>query len=744
MSISSLVAATSAWLWDKYGKSVTDKAASEIKERWSKFKWRDAAEAYRAKIKKLYGMVQIMGMPEPMPLNAIFTEVYMLDKPTALSRFDIERLKQLSADPNTPPPQAKRISGLALVKKKVRKNVLKTDGFAVIEEDQNLFILGKPGAGKTTLLKYIALQAAEQNIDKVPIFVTLKHWADSRLDLMSFIAERFDICDFPNAEPFVDELLKSGSAIVLFDGLDEVNQEGEQRDKQTQAINNFVDKYDRTQCLITCRNAASDYSFQPFTYVEIADFTEEQIEKFVSGWFEKDEETYKRFLTEFEREDNKGLRDLARTPLLLTLLCIAFDETLTFPRRRVEIYQEALDALLKKWDSSRRIKRDEVYRKLSLGHKVNMLARIGAATFEKNEYFIPQAALERLVTEHVKNIPPHDTKEVIDGETIIKAIEAQHGIFVERAYKIYSFSHLTFQEYFTAKYVVDNAAKGTLTNLVQAHCMDGRWREVFLLTTSLLPDASQFMATFRQGIDELIRGDEKLIALLAWADKRAALVNADPWLVRLYYLCIENYYPIRNLTRALARALARALDLIHARAHVSARTHDVVLNIAHNLISAHDFDSHLHRALDFVRALVLDLSLDLDFVLARELAQARALAFGLTLARAHDSNRDFARELGLNSFARDLAMLSRPGTDANTTGWQEFADNLRVLMIKHRDIGHDWNLTEVQEQQLINYLDTNILLQDCLELAFMSPDEKKAMRNSLYLPPAQTENWQNY
>ena len=191
---------------------------------------------------------------------------------------------------------------------------------------------------------------------------------------------------------------------MLFDGLDEVNQESGQRDKQTRAMNNFVEKYDRAQCLITCRLAASDYSFQPFTYVEIADFTEAQIQTFVGNWFrnnegEKDEETRDKFLAEFAREDNKGLRDLARTPLLLTLLCLAFNETLTFPQRRVEIYEEALDALLKKWDSSRRIKRDEVYRKLSLGHKENMLARIAAETFERNEYFIPQPELERLITE---------------------------------------------------------------------------------------------------------------------------------------------------------------------------------------------------------------------------------------------------------------------------------------------------------------------------------------------------------
>ena len=343
-----------AWLWDKYGKSIADKAAGAVKGLWLKFKWKAAAEKYRAKIKKQYDTMQIMGMAEPVSLDDIFTDVYMLDEPTAFGRFDIEFLKQTSAADPIAPPRAEKINGLRLV----------------VEKD-NLFILGKPGAGKTTFLNYIAVKAAEQiiavkdadkRIDKVPIFISLKEWAGSGLELLPFINKRFDVCGFPEAQPFVEELLKSGSAIVLFDGLDEVNQKSGQRDQQTREMKDFIEKYDRTQCLITCRIAANVYFFQSFKYVEIADFTEKQVKTFVGNWFrkkegEKDEETRDKFLEEFAREDNKGLRDLARTPLLLTLLCLAFNETLTFPQRRVEIYKEALDALLKKWDSSRRIKR---------------------------------------------------------------------------------------------------------------------------------------------------------------------------------------------------------------------------------------------------------------------------------------------------------------------------------------------------------------------------------------------------
>ena len=682
MSIPALVTAAGVWLWDKYGKTVTDKAAGAAKDKWSKFKWKDAAEKYRAKIKKLYGTMQIMGMAEPVPLDDIFTDAYMLDKPTAFGRFDIERLKQLSADPDKP-PQSERINGLRLVKEK-----------------GNLFILGKPGAGKTTFLKYVALQAAEQNIDKIPIFITLKHWADSGLELMPFIAERFDICDFPDAQPFVEELLKSGSAIVLFDGLDEVNQESGQRDRQTHAMNNFVEKYDRTQCLITCRIAASDYSFQPFAYVELADFTENQIRKFAGNWFrkegEKDEETRDKFLAEFKNEDNRGLRDLARTPLLLTLLCLAFNETLTFPQRRVEVYQEALDALLKKWDSSRRITRDEIYRKLSLGHKENMLARIAAETFERNAYFIPRPELERLITDYVKNIPPHDSDAAIDGQAILKAIEAQHGIFVERAWEVYSFSHLTFQEYFTAKYVVDNAASGTLAYLVKAHCADSRWREVFLLATSLLPYASQFVKLFRRHVDGLLGGDEKLLALLAWAERKAASLQHEPYTPQRDPRLWRQGYLLLELSKMVDEA---------------------------------------NRLGNFVMTMIGTGGYLLDY--------------GLTTARSNLNShgplnaRDLARELGLNALAKELNSLPAPNYLSTAEQWQAYADKVQPLMIKHRDIGYDWDLTEEQAARLYDYVKATRLLEDCLELAFMSPDEKKAMLNSLYLPPAQADGVQD-
>jgi predicted NACHT family NTPase len=697
MSLSSLIP-VGAWLWEKHGKTITDTAGEKLKERWQQFKWNEASAAYRYKVKKLYGTMQIMGMKSPVPLDDIFTDAYLLDRPTAFSRHDIQQLKSAPADPSGLPPGTERVDGVSLVKTKIRREITIWDAKPpkkmLVDEHRNLFILGKPGAGKTTFLKYIAV-SADQHLDKVPIFVGLKQWADSGLNLMSYLGERFDVCNFPEAQPFIDELLKSGKAIVLFDGLDEVNLETGERDRQTRAMEAFFIKYDKTQFLVTCRIAASHYSFQNFTYVEIADFTDAQIRNFVGNWFrnkdgQKDDQTRNRFLTEFEKSENQGLRELARTPLLLTLLCIAFDETMTFPQRRVEIYEEALGALLKKWDSSRRIKRDEIYQNLSPGHKENMLARIAAETFEKNEYFIDQGELERLITNYINNVPPHETIDASDAEAILKAIEEQHGIFVERSHRVYSFSHLTFQEYFTARYCVANAGGGTLRNMVNHHCADSRWREVFLLTTSLLPDATHFMNIFRQTIDQLIADDAQLHALLSWATKKSSLTQNDSAITRLNYLHLAVHYYSDNYR------LRQALDY----------------------------------GLNYVVNSIQDLDVALDRVLTdihRNLSKVGALGDINTVIHR-------CRQLKLYDLADRLLELdtafSRPyASRANLT------DQLRTTMREHRDLGWDWGLDEVQEDLLAKYIRASCLLQDYSKLAFMNPVGKKELLESLFLPP---------
>lgn len=688
MTLESITGTAGAWLWDKYGKEVANQAIGAAKERWAKFNWGNAAEKYRQRVKELYGTTRILGNPRPVSLEGIFTDAYLLDKPTALRRFDLEQLRTIAGERDSLQPPGERRSALRLAL-----------------EEKRLFILGKPGAGKTTFLKYVTLQAANGKLNRIPVFVSLKEWADSGLDLMPFLVKQFEICAFPEAQAFIEHILEAGQAIILFDGLDEVNREDEQRAKITPTINNFSDQYRASQCLITCRIAATGYTFEPFTYVEMADFDDEQIRTFVGKWFKDNPVKRDKFLAEFEGEDHRGLRELAQIPLLLTLLCLAFEETMSFPQRRVELYEEALDALLKKWDSSRNIKRDEIYRKLSLGRKRQMLARIAAETFEQGEYFFRQADLTKRIARYLQKLPPADFDEDIDGEAVLKAIEAQHGLLIERAHRIYSFSHLTFQEYFTAKYIAEDGSEATLARVIDQHLTDARWREGFLLIASMLPEADTFFALIRETIDGLIRGGDKLVEIIRWAEQKAARdYIALGYRGRRAALVLAPY-PMLTPIDDLVRNPGRDPDL----------TRDPALTLDHSLANA------LFGALTLAHDPNLAFASIFTFALDPTPPCARALKI--------------SQKLNLPDLAQALQGLTIPRKGTVSGEWETFSVDLRAIMISHRNIGHNWKVSQAQFERFRHYYKANDLLLECLELAYVS--DRARIENSLWLPPGE-------
>jgi predicted NACHT family NTPase len=70
--------------------------------------------------------------------------------------------------------------------------------------------------------------------------------------------------------------------------------------------------------------------------------------------------------------------------------------------------------------------------------------------------------VEQHIIDYIRNLPGAQEDEEalqLDSEAVLKSIEAQHGLLVERARGIYSFSHLTFQEYFTAKQITRPTAQ---------------------------------------------------------------------------------------------------------------------------------------------------------------------------------------------------------------------------------------------------------------------------------------------
>jgi len=160
-------AAVVTWVLDTLATPFVEKVKNVAKDKMERGRWKGATEEYLDSILRDYGTVQVFGHAD-MSLKNIFTDVYILDKPTAERRYGIQNLQE---------------QGEALFRKMSepeRHSLERRQGIGLVRQGNDLYILGKPGAGKTTFMKYVATQAAQQNFfEKLPIFVSLHQWANS-------------------------------------------------------------------------------------------------------------------------------------------------------------------------------------------------------------------------------------------------------------------------------------------------------------------------------------------------------------------------------------------------------------------------------------------------------------------------------------------------------------------------------------------------------------------------------------
>ena len=643
----------------------------------------------RQLIQERCATMRVLDMSHPIDLENIYTGTDVLEKITSRRRLGIADLLATYHG-----------------RDRIEMGLINEDRISSMEalnRYSKLMLLGKPGAGKTTLLKYTALKCSQSDIfsDLVPIFVTLRQYAgaESQPLLLDYISQ--DLCAYNiSNEANVKQLLQQGRAILFLDGLDEVRENDLHR--VLEDLRSFSEQFYTNRFVITSRLGSQEYIFEKFTEVEVANFQPLQISQFAQRWFLNNSRHIELFLRKVE--DNRPIQELATNPLLLTLLCLVFDEFGDFPTNRSELYREGLDVLLKKWDAKRNIERHQIYKNLSMQRKEDLLAQVACTTFYQGDYFFRQVDLESYITEYIRNLPKANTDEEalqLDSEAIIRAIESQHGLFVERAKGIYSFSHLTFHEYLAARELVYNGNQDTLI-LLASKITDPRWHDILRLAVGMMRSADELLILMKEYCDRLLASDPQLQSLLQWVNQKAESVQVTDRIqsVRAFYLtlgrAIAQSSP-HNLANVLARSLVLDLDLCQNRN----------LNV--------DLAFDLARALETKDGEDLGLDLELDLSLALEYAQ-----------EAVDSQ--------LADALTELIEACPEDADSEIK-WEDWANNLRQQTINNRNIGQIWNLTPHQLEHLRQYCNANRLLVECLESdCYVRQPVRQAIEQSLLLP----------
>ncbi|BAZ13529.1 NACHT domain family protein [Calothrix sp. NIES-4071] len=680
---------------------------------------RTARDKIGAYIEERCSTMRVLDMTQPIGLDDIYTSVNILETITGRRRLSVS---ELIKDTSTEDFERFRLGEVCSER---------VPGLKAVAKYSKLIILGKPGAGKTTFLKHLAYSCIKGKFqeNRIPLFITLKDFAEApnQPSLFTYLNQIFVNSITINTDArinSIEQLLKQGKLLVLLDGLDEAREVDSAR--VLNQIQGFTNDFPKNQFVITCRIASREFTFQQFTEVEVADFNDEQIESFSQKWFTAKNDTVKATKFIEKLQDSEPYRELASLPLLLTLLCLVFEESAEFPKNRSELYKEGLDILLKKWDGKRNIERDQVYKRLSLKRKEDLLSQVAYSTFERGQYFFKQKEVELRIIEYICHLPDcSDDPEALqlDSEAVLKSIEAQHGLFVERARGIYSFSHLTFHEYFTARKIVTNTYNDRLLRDLATRITEKRWSEVFLLTVGMLDNADPLLQLMKQEIDKLLRSDDKLQQFLAWVQDKSKTITASykPAAVRAWYFSLDLYldrdlYLYLNLNLDLSFSLDRSLyqDLAFA----FGRNQDLAL------------DRNLALVLTFAFALVRNITLNRN----------RDQDFGFALALYQNLHLD--RDSELNHKLQQLKTKlphQVENVDTFRQWWEENGSNwieqLRDIMTENRNIDCDWQFTNSQRELLKKYYGANKLLVDCLNSdCYVSRDVRKYIEDTLILP----------
>ncbi|MFF3327742.1 NACHT domain-containing protein [Streptomyces sp. NPDC002889] len=243
---------------------------------------------------------------------------------------------------------------------------------------RRVLLKGLAGSGKTTLLQWLAVAAADGGLPeeladwrgRVPFVLPLRTLV--RRGSLPSPHEFLTAVDAPLAgmQPsgWADDVLSSGSSLILIDGVDEVPEE--RRKATREWLLGLLSAYANAYFVVTTRPSAVPDGWlaaQGFTELTVRPMSGVDIGLFVQRWHNAarhcvESEAERAHLESLEAalkitvRTQRDLAQLSTTPLMCALICALHRERRGhLPHSRMELYEAALSMLLVRRDRERSI-----------------------------------------------------------------------------------------------------------------------------------------------------------------------------------------------------------------------------------------------------------------------------------------------------------------------------------------------------------------------------------------------------
>ena len=729
-------------------------------------------EDYCKKMIDLYGGIRLLSGRE-VDVRQIYVDVWLLEKPERyffnspellLKKFDIKEDR------------------LAL-----SRRISRSPGQEVAGKLDKLVVLGKPGSGKTTFLKHLAIDCCNKifHEDLIPVFIELRKIKDDDWNLLQIIDEELGLLSWREFSEYkndidiaksrlknIDELLedaklrmedvkklrdekkalipelnnlesklesfplqiimKEGRLLFFLDGFDEVLTRS-LRAEISDYFSEVYKEYPRNRYILTCRTQVMESTPVGFTSVEVADFTQEQIGLFVRNWFHANGDTVSMQIERWNSiqkalSNRPELRELMATPVLLGLTCLVVQDEGEIPPDRNWLYKKGIRLLLSKWNDRKQIDGWEVgsniYQNLTLEDKEVLLANLAATKFEdpKNDNFIlfDQDELADDITRILR------LNNRLEGLSVLKAIESQHGLLIERADELWSFSHFTFQEFFTVQWLI-----GLSSRELYSRIESQSWQDTMRQLVRSQQPADNLLNLIKLAIDSSVSKDVDIQAFLSWLSQKARLSQSG------------NYMPaVRSFYYALIHGLANRTaytpgDRVRGLECDFRFTLDCVFSFKSSIDNLYQpkLDFALLRCAQSSTQLIqsqLINSKKLDFLQDIHLQLVTALKYALDIS--------YRVKPELVSELQDLIAIIPDPVDSEYQKWwnqegHDWLSKLRQSMMRNCSISEEIDFSEDQKIIFRRYYRANMFLMELLNIeGSVTASFRDMIESKIFLP----------
>ncbi len=609
----------------------------------------------------------------------------------------------------------------------------KTTSRKLLKKYERAFIYGNPGSGKSTYLRWAALKCRDQDpFEKryVPLFLEVRNFTllGSGQTLMTYFESTLEKIGITSAE--LEAVSSDGRVFFILDGVDEISKADYRR--LAKMIRSLLTNYSNCRFLISSR-LGFDVRFPGLKKVIISPFTSKKhIPKFVYNWFSglKDGKNKAEMMLEkFRSSGYQNIREIARRPVLLRLLCILFEQDSDFPTRRADVFQQGINALVQQSSQEPLSTNIAAHPELLPNDVTQILCRVAYL------FFVDMEGDTLFHTQEVKNVIRsyfHETYNIpqaqIDDEHILNLIEQYNGLLVRWANTFCSFSHLTYQEYFVAHHLVYQNQQ----ELVYEFFNNPRWKFITELVAELLPNgqAVSFLEGFKSNVDTLVNTDEKIEDFLEELNRGASLAvhisgNPHPFtpvLIRAWYLAYAVGEETSKINGSLPNRDTYSFpDMFYATSMVSneiLELHGMVYDLYYCVVRPNSESGSLQKQISKLKRL-----------------------FKTKDSRKVDTFKSWEDQIRYqidNNFNGDKEHW---WTDKNIrNGWRRRVISLMATL----GVPCTDSLSQAQTKQLQKYYTATHLFSRCLDRAVINDKKQKKLASSMLLVEQSPQNKGDY